>query len=111
MIRRPPRSTLFPYTTLFRSPFTILSCDNMQDNGGAARTALLSFARLRDRALGDWIEDTVTFPSSMVDRITPETTLEGRAWGARRLGVADPSPGGDGPFGQRRREGTSCNGP
>src|SRR5438270_5476248 len=22
MIRRPPRSTLFPYTTLFRSPFT-----------------------------------------------------------------------------------------
>src|SRR3989449_6627532 len=25
MIRRPPRSTLFPYTTLFRSPFEILS--------------------------------------------------------------------------------------
>src|SRR5256886_2838535 len=24
MIRRPPRSTLFPYTTLFRSPFGIL---------------------------------------------------------------------------------------
>src|SRR3712207_8560607 len=23
MIRRPPRSTLFPYTTLFRSPFEI----------------------------------------------------------------------------------------
>src|SRR2546426_2095900 len=23
MIRRPPRSTLFPYTTLFRSPFVI----------------------------------------------------------------------------------------
>src|SRR2546430_11716396 len=25
MIRRPPRSTLFPYTTLFRSPFCIWS--------------------------------------------------------------------------------------
>src|SRR3712207_9555807 len=24
MIRRPPRSTLFPYTTLFRSPYTEL---------------------------------------------------------------------------------------
>src|SRR3712207_7061938 len=24
MIRRPPRSTLFPYTTLFRSPFHLL---------------------------------------------------------------------------------------
>src|SRR2546429_6414368 len=23
MIRRPPRSTLFPYTTLFRSPYTV----------------------------------------------------------------------------------------
>src|SRR5260221_6394685 len=25
MIRRPPRSTLFPYTTLFRSSFTVLA--------------------------------------------------------------------------------------
>src|SRR5260370_31226427 len=25
MIRRPPRSTLFPYTTLFRSPFPLLA--------------------------------------------------------------------------------------
>src|SRR3712207_7264768 len=25
MIRRPPRSTLFPYTTLFRSPVSIIS--------------------------------------------------------------------------------------
>src|SRR5260221_1896294 len=25
MIRRPPRSTLFPYTTLFRSPTTLLA--------------------------------------------------------------------------------------
>src|SRR5258707_7337128 len=26
MIRRPPRSTLFPYTTLFRSPTIFLGC-------------------------------------------------------------------------------------
>src|SRR5258707_6339240 len=25
MIRRPPRSTLFPYTTLFRSPFPVVA--------------------------------------------------------------------------------------
>src|SRR2546430_13029104 len=25
MIRRPPRSTLFPYTTLFRSPLSVLA--------------------------------------------------------------------------------------
>src|SRR5258707_9615828 len=28
MIRRPPRSTLFPYTTLFRSPVPLLSKDS-----------------------------------------------------------------------------------
>src|SRR5260370_28837205 len=27
MIRRPPRSTLFPYTTLFRSPLRSKACD------------------------------------------------------------------------------------
>src|SRR2546427_7419713 len=26
MIRRPPRSTLFPYTTLFRSPAAAIAC-------------------------------------------------------------------------------------
>src|SRR5258708_36456634 len=31
MIRRPPRSTLFPYTTLFRSHFPVLRlCDTTQ---------------------------------------------------------------------------------
>src|SRR3712207_7648795 len=29
-------------------PFTVLSCDNMQSNGTADRTSVVSFARLRD---------------------------------------------------------------
>src|SRR5256885_17126030 len=33
MIRRPPRSTLFPYTTLFRSVKKGLFADPMLDNG------------------------------------------------------------------------------
>src|SRR2546422_6928379 len=28
MIRRPPRSTLFPYTTLFRSPYKVVEASN-----------------------------------------------------------------------------------
>src|SRR2546429_7197907 len=28
MIRRPPRSTLFPYTTLFRSKFSLIDADH-----------------------------------------------------------------------------------
>src|SRR3989454_9109062 len=35
MIRRPPRSTLFPYTTLFRSVVTLIPRDSL----GAARHA------------------------------------------------------------------------
>src|SRR3712207_7897870 len=43
MIRRPPRSTLFPYTTLFRSP--LCEVDQLQPSGNdSARCA--SCARL-----------------------------------------------------------------
>src|SRR2546422_3825707 len=41
MIRRPPRSTLFPYTTLFRSPTR---------RAGAASTSSSSTTRSRSRA-------------------------------------------------------------
>src|SRR2546426_12115565 len=35
MIRRPPRSTLFPYTTLFRSQFPAQSlCSSIYEHGG-----------------------------------------------------------------------------
>ncbi|MFT4220946.1 MAG: mannitol dehydrogenase family protein [Microbacterium sp.] len=55
-------------------PFTVLSCDNIQGNGEAARAALTSFARHADPELADWIGAEVAFPNSMVDRITPATT-------------------------------------
>src|SRR2546430_7612935 len=37
MIRRPPRSTLFPYTTLFRSLHELGSSQNARDNAGHTR--------------------------------------------------------------------------
>src|SRR5258708_26294257 len=36
MIRRPPRSTLFPYTTLFRSPARQLAVDLLLEGLGVA---------------------------------------------------------------------------
>src|SRR3712207_7674786 len=33
MIRRPPRSTLFPYTTLFRSPAMVAPCTHAGKRG------------------------------------------------------------------------------
>jgi mannitol 2-dehydrogenase len=53
---------------------------------------LAAFARLRDPAVGDWIEQEVRFPNSMVDRITPATTDEDRAAVAGLLGVDDAWP-------------------
>ena len=52
-------------------PFTILSCDNLPQNGHVARAAFLGWARARDAGLARWIEENVTFPCTMVDRITP----------------------------------------
>ncbi|WP_432563292.1 mannitol dehydrogenase family protein [Kineococcus sp. SYSU DK003] len=73
-------------------PFTVLSCDNMPDNGTAARTAVVSFARLRDGELADWIEAEGAFPSSMVDRITPTTTPGERERIVHQTGVDDRWP-------------------
>lgn len=56
------------------APFTVMSCDNVPGNGDVARRAVISFARLLDPAQADWIAESVAFPNSMVDRITPVTT-------------------------------------
>src|SRR3712207_7843702 len=39
MIRRPPRSTLFPYTTLFRSPKSMFALNGAGDGAGAGGRA------------------------------------------------------------------------
>jgi len=73
-------------------PFTVVSCDNIQSNGVLARRVFTAYARLRDPALGDWVEHEVAFPSSMVDRITPATTDDDRAALADGFGVLDAWP-------------------
>ncbi|WP_273444487.1 mannitol dehydrogenase family protein [Neolewinella agarilytica] len=54
--------------------FTVLSCDNIQHNGAMAKKMLLAFVREQDPELGQWVEENVSFPNTMVDRITPVTT-------------------------------------
>jgi mannitol 2-dehydrogenase len=74
------------------APFTVLSCDNIQGNGRVARRALTSFARTADPALANWIAANVTFPCSMVDRITPKTTDETRHAVSVEYGIDDRWP-------------------
>ena len=72
--------------------FTIMSCDNIQGNGHAARRAFVTFATLRDADLGAWVDREVRFPNSMVDRITPVTTDDDRSEVGRQFGVGDAWP-------------------
>src|SRR5258708_11776656 len=47
MIRRPPRSTLFPYTTLFRSNWELtiaLSCTGCEESARCPRTCCRGYA-------------------------------------------------------------------
>ena len=55
------------------APYTVLSCDNLPDNGKRTRAAVIELAKKVDQDLADWIEREVAFPSSMVDRIVPAT--------------------------------------
>ena len=73
-------------------PFTVLSCDNIQGNGDAARRSFTAYARLKDPKLGGWVEQEVRFPNCMVDRITPVTTDDDRAALAEKFGVEDRWP-------------------
>lgn len=52
---------------------TIQSCDNIQKNGDLLKRMLLAYVKEGEPGLTGWIEDQVTFPNSMVDRITPVT--------------------------------------
>ena len=53
----------------------IQSCDNIQGNGHVTKEMLLSFVEKAEPTLVDWIKSNVSFPNSMVDRITPVTSL------------------------------------
>ncbi|OBI97659.1 mannitol dehydrogenase [Mycobacterium alsense] len=74
------------------APFTVLCCDNIPADTRPARTALVSFAALTDPGLARWIHTHVAFPSTMVDRITPQTSTSERDFVERTFGVADKWP-------------------
>lgn len=74
------------------APYTVLSCDNLAENGHRLRHAVLQYARHIDHALAGWIEAQVSFPCSMVDSITPATDDALRERAARELGCLDAWP-------------------
>ena len=74
------------------APFTVMSCDNIQGNGEMAHRMFKAFAGAVDSELAEWIEGHVSFPNSMVDRITPETTDADRSEISEKFGYVDEWP-------------------
>ncbi|WP_446028911.1 mannitol dehydrogenase family protein [Lelliottia amnigena] len=72
------------------TPFTVLSCDNIPDNGHVVKNAVLGMAEKRSPDLAKWIETHVSFPGTMVDRIVPAATEVSLAEITQELGVEDP---------------------
>src|SRR5258705_13891966 len=73
MIRRPPRSTLFPYTTLFRSPMN-------KRRSGQDNWYMLDFAA-RKKLMGGHARVGRKFAGRVSQLITGSTGLDDWEWG------------------------------
>src|SRR2546427_3119220 len=78
MIRRPPRSTLFPYTTLFRSPLIWAGrrrparCYLPAHSGGPVNVCLLGIAARRDCPRSEEHTSELQSQSNLVCRLLLE---------------------------------------
>lgn len=91
-------------------PFTIMSCDNVSHNGLVTRAAVVGMAELIDSELAKWIDEEVTFPNSMVDRVTPFVSDTKREAVKTITGINDAWPVICEPFRQWVMEDRFCNG-
>ena len=71
-------------------PLTVLCCDNLRENGTMLRRNLqLYLIAAGERGLASWISDRVSFPCSMVDRITPRPDARHAREVAERFGIRE----------------------
>ncbi|WP_417768385.1 mannitol dehydrogenase family protein [Stappia sp.] len=82
------------------APFTVMSCDNLPENGHVTRATMLGLARLISPDLARWVGENVAFPSSMVDCITPATSDRERQLLRERFRLEDAAPVACEPFRQ-----------
>lgn len=73
-------------------PISVIPCDNLTQNGPAVARVVADLAVRVDPALAAWIEDSVSYVSTMADRITPRTTTNDVATVAARTGLEDRCP-------------------
>jgi fructuronate reductase len=68
---------------------TLLSCDNLAENGRQLGLLLNEYLERRDAKLAAWARNETSCPSTMVDRIVPATTAEDIERAAATLGLND----------------------
>jgi fructuronate reductase len=68
---------------------TLLSCDNLADNGPQLERLLLQFLERLDPDLATWVRRECSCPATMVDRIVPATTAADLNWLDHQLAVHD----------------------
>ena len=73
-----------------RAPLTIISCDNLSGNGDLLSEQVRALCRAP--GLTSWVDEQVSFPNSMVDRIVPRTTAADIEQLQSVAGYADAAP-------------------
>ena len=79
-------------------PLALVSCDNLPGNGEALARVVADLAEMVDPGLAEWMDASVSFVTTMVDRITPRTTPEDRQAVADGTGRDDCCPVATEPF-------------
>lgn len=73
-------------------PLAVVPCDNLPHNGDAVRRVVSGLAAELDAGLLAWIEDSVSFVDTEVDRITPRASAADVATAERLTGLRDAAP-------------------
>ena len=86
------------------APFTVMSCDNLPGNGELLRNVVLAYAGQKSQELRQWISENVAFPSTMVDRIVPQTTETEINRVRKKSNIKDGWPIYTEPFHRKRKQ-------
>jgi fructuronate reductase len=82
------------------SGLTLLSCDNLADNGRQLEALLAQYLSITDPTLIAWFRRECSCPGTMVDRIVPAATIADRSDLAAAIGLEDAASVMTEPFSQ-----------
>ena len=73
-------------------PVTVMSCDNIPENGRVLRNCVLQFCERKYPEIAEWVASSIAFPCTMVDRITPGTSPADMSHLMEAYGLEDKCP-------------------